>query len=138
MIRYMIDDFGSTSSLSMLPISQPQLQKIQSKSPRAHPLPLPHPLNTPQPRNPALDKLLRHRLQFLSLQRQIIDSPNSTKTQTGKAAAAPVHQRSASFAEGASHGVACADRSGGGVGGEVVETADVGQGGGFDCDLLGC
>lgn len=60
------------------------------------------------------------------MQPQIIHRPNPAETQAGEAAAAPVHQRAADAAEGAGHGVACADGGGGGVGGGFVEAAGVG------------
>jgi hypothetical protein len=70
------------------------------------------------------------------MQCQIINRSNPTETQTGEAATTtPVHQRPAGLAEGAGHGVACADCGIGRVGGEVVETADVIQRGGFDREL---
>ena len=69
------------------------------------------------------------------MQCQIINRSNPTETQTREAATTPVHQRPAGLAEGAGHGVACADCGIGRVGGEVVETADVIQRGGFDRDL---
>jgi hypothetical protein len=69
------------------------------------------------------------------MQYQIINRSNPTETQTGEAATTPVHQRPAGLAEGAGHGVACVDCGIGRVGGEVVETADVIQRGGFDRDL---
>ena len=60
------------------------------------------------------------------MQRQVINRPNPAKTETGEAAAAPIHESSASFAKGAGHGVARADRGVGRVRGEVAETTDVG------------
>ena len=69
------------------------------------------------------------------MQLQVINRPNPTEAQTWEPAAAPVHQRPAGLAEGAGHRVACADCGGRREGGEVVETANVGQGGRFDCDL---
>jgi hypothetical protein len=68
---------------------------------------------------------------------QIINRSNPTEAQTGKAAAAPVHERPAGLAEGAGHGVARADGGRGRVGGEVVEAANVNQKGRFDRDLRG-
>jgi hypothetical protein len=70
------------------------------------------------------------------MQCQIINRSNPTKAQPREAAAAPVHQSPTCAAERAGHGVASTDRGVGRIGGEVVETADVGQGGGFDSDLL--
>jgi hypothetical protein len=69
------------------------------------------------------------------MQPQIIHRPNPTETQTGKPAAAAVHQRPTDGAERASHRVACADGFAGGVGGQFVLAADVEEGGGFDGEL---
>ena len=112
-------------------------QPREKESPRTHALPLPHAFNLLQPPNSPLNKLLRHRLQLVLMQPQIINRPNPAETQARKSTAAPVHQCSADAAERASHGVAGANSGTRRVGGELVEAAGVGEGGGFDRDLKG-